>query len=312
MNPIQVDIKRIEFVITNSCSGNCKHCSAITGDAANGSVDAAAAIRAITQLTSRYSVESIMTFGGEPLLYSDTTCQIHKTAYDCEIPVRQIITNGFFSHDTQKIEDVAAALCASGVNNILLSVDAFHQETIPLEPVITFAKALLNNGTPKLRVHPAWVIDEKAENLYNEETRKLLKLFSDIGIDVSDGNNIFPAGNALKYLSEYFPRPETIDLSLPCGQMPYTGRLDEVECVSINPKGDLELCSIVIGNIYENDALTILDSYAPYGNPTTRALLEGGVEKLLEYASDLGVTVDTSDCYSACGICRKTMRTLRR
>lgn len=131
-----IDLNRIEFVITNACSGKCKHCSAGDHISSGGSVDAAAAINAIKRLAERFKIESVMTFGGEPLLYADTVCKIHKVAHECSIPRRQIITNGYFSRDERKIEKVAEALCASGVNDVLLSVDVFHQEYIPLKPVL--------------------------------------------------------------------------------------------------------------------------------------------------------------------------------
>lgn len=55
--------------------------------------------------------------------------------------MRQLITNGFFSRDGDRIKEAAGRLAQSGVNNLLLSVDAFHQETIPLGPVKQFAEA---------------------------------------------------------------------------------------------------------------------------------------------------------------------------
>ena len=76
-----------------------------------------------------------------------------------------------------RIDEMVQALCASGVNDILLSIDAFHQEFIPLEPVMAFAEALLKYNAPSLRVQPAWVVNENAENPYNAETKRLLKLF---------------------------------------------------------------------------------------------------------------------------------------
>jgi hypothetical protein len=308
---VHIDVKRIEFAITNACSGKCKHCSATVSETMKESVNADAAVQVIKQLASRYTVESMMTFGGEPLLYADTVCKIHSVAQDCGIAVRQIITNGFFSRDEHKIENVAAAICASGANNIMLSVDAFHQEYIPIEPVVFFAESLLKNGVPKLRVHPAWLVNEQHQNPYNNETKRLLKMFNDRGIESSNGNNIFPTGNAIKYLSEYFPKPEAVDLLAPCGEMPYTSRIDEIDGVSVSPNGDLVLCSFAIGNVYMDDVLTIIDGYAPHANPATRALIEGGANKLSTYVKGLGVSVDTSDCYSACGVCRKTMAALK-
>ncbi len=110
---------------------------------------------------------------------------------------------------------MAEALCAAGVNDIMLSVDAFHQEYIPLEPVMLFADALVKHGVPSLRVQPAWLVNETHDNPY--------KLFSDKGISANEGNDIFPAGNALKYLAEWFSPPEQLDLSVPCGSMPLLG-----------------------------------------------------------------------------------------
>ena len=224
---------------------------------------------------------------------------------------RQLITNGFFTKDERMIDEVAQTLCVSGVNDILMSVDFFHQEYIQLEPVMAFAEALLKCDAPSLRVQPAWVVDANAENLYNNETKRLLKLFSDKSIKINEGNNIFPSGNALKHLGEYFTPPSKIDLDLPCGSMPYTERLDEIRSFGINPNGDVNLCSVTIGNIYKTDILDIVDYYDPYTNPAWRAVLDGGVPELLHYAESQNIHVDTSDCRSACGVCREVMAAIK-
>jgi len=212
-----IDLKRIEFVVTDACSGRCKHCSNGERLDKSGNVDADAAVSVIKRLTERFEIKSVMTFGGEPLLFADTVCRIHAAARNCGIPKRQLITNGFFSIDSHKIDEVAKALRDSGVNDILLSVDVFHQEFIPLEPVEQFAEALLRHEIPSLRVQPAWVVNEDNDNHYNTETRRLLKVFNDKGIQANGGNNIFPSGNALKHLPEYFAPPDKVDLSVPCG-----------------------------------------------------------------------------------------------
>jgi MoaA/NifB/PqqE/SkfB family radical SAM enzyme len=278
----------------------------------NTYVNAEAAVTAIKQVTERFKIDSVMTFGGEPLLYSDVVCEIHAAARDCGIPKRQLITNGFFTKVPQKIDETAKLLYKSGVTDVLLSVDVFHQEFIPIEPVMQFAEALISYEYSSFRVHPAWVVNEQHDNKYNAETKLLLKLFTDKGISVSEGNNIFPSGNALKHLSEYFAPPEKLDLSVPCGSLPYTSRLDEIDCIGINPNGDVNLCSIMIGNIYNENIMSIIDNYDPYGNPAWKAVLDGGATELLLYAQSQGVSVDISDCRSACGVCRKIMKELTR
>jgi len=302
-----INIERIEFTVTDACSGNCKHCSNGGHRPNRGSVDADAAVAAVEQLVERYQVKSLMTFGGEPLLYAETTCRIHAAARDNGIPIRQIITNGFFSRDERRMEEVANALCESGANDVLLSVDAFHQEYIPIEPVMYFADALIRCGIPSLRVHPAWLVNENHDNPYNAETKRLLKLFTDKGIKANQGNNIFAAGNAVKYLSDWFPSPEDADLSVPCGSAPYTSRPDEIDSFCLSPNGDVRLCSITIGNICRQGALDLLDSYDPYSMPAVKAVLDGGVPELVRYAKAEGMDMDISDCRSACEVCRRIM-----
>jgi hypothetical protein len=64
--------------------------------------------------------------------------------------------------------------------------------------------------------------------------------------------------------------------------------------------------------LYENCVLQVLDRYDPCENPVTRALMEGSAKKLFDYAGGLGIMIDTNDCYSACGVCRKTMMAFER
>ena len=299
-----INPNRIEFVVTNACSGRCKHCSwgDLSDKGENINVDAAVAT--IKHLTKKFEIKSILTFGGEPLLFADSVFNIQAAARDCGIPDRSIITNGFFTKDERKIDEVAKNIYKCGVNYVLLSIDAFHQEYIPINLVEKFAESLLLYEIPIFKVHPAWVVNDKAENDYNTETRRLLKIFTGKGIPASNGNNISLSGNALKYLAEYYPSQEKLDLSVPCGSAPYSSRPDDVDCINITPNGEVNACS-VIGNIYHDDILNIIDNYDPYNIPTLRAVLDNGVNGLLQYAQSQDVVADISDCRSACSVCRK-------
>ena len=98
---------------------------------------------------------------------------------------------------------MADQLCDVGVNDLLLSVDAFHQESIPLETVKIFATEIKKRNIP-IRLQPAWLVSREDDNEYNKKTREVLDSFKNLQIVVSEGNVIFPEGNALKYFSEYF------------------------------------------------------------------------------------------------------------
>lgn len=249
MNKYLKNLNRIEFVVTMACTGRCKHCS--QGEHKKGeSIDGRVAAEAVKKIASEYKIDSVMTFGGEPLLEVDTVCAIHKAATEMGVRKRQLITNGFFSKDTERIKEVAKLLSQSGVNEILLSVDAFHQETIPLNTVKEFAKAVIETGT-LIKVQPAWLVNKDNENPYNIQTKELLGEFTDMGIEENEGNIIFPAGNALKYFGEYFPKDRK-------HKNPYDEDPVDVKAICFSSNGD-----ILGSNIYEKDIMKIISDYKP-------------------------------------------------
>jgi MoaA/NifB/PqqE/SkfB family radical SAM enzyme len=302
-----ININRIEFVVTYQCSGKCKHCS--FGDKLNHSdgfkhIKIHEVVESIKQVAEIFPVSSVMTFGGEPLLYPDAVCAIHETASSVGIRTKQLITNGYFTKNDELCRKVAISLKDAGINNLLLSVDAFHQETIPFQAVYQFAKHAMESGIPKMRLHPAWVVNQKHNNPYNEETKKIISKFNNLHIQVSNGNNIFLAGSAVKNLIEYYDKPH-INLSELCGTVPYTTSLNNITSLSIVPNGDVMVCGFVIGNIYKQNITDIIYHYNPYEDEWMNAILHGGARELLELSKRKGIIVDASSCYSACDLCHK-------
>jgi MoaA/NifB/PqqE/SkfB family radical SAM enzyme len=299
-----VDIKRIEFFITRQCGGKCRHCQ--SGDDINTQdshphVLQDYAVQAVKQLASAYEITSVMTFGGEPLYYPDVTAAIHEAAATCGIKTRQLITSGYFTNDAQKSEAVARALANAGVNHLLLSVDAFHQAHIPLEPVYQFARDVVNAKIPGFYLYPAWLVSEAHQNPYNTQTTAILEKFSHLGIPVERGNTVQPTGHAAKFLRAYYEKPELnlSEIGEPCLE-PL-----EITSVSIVPNGDVEVCGGVLGNIYKDDILDRIAHYNPYQNEIALALIQGGVSGLLAYAKTQGVVMDTSEYCEACwGLCQ--------
>lgn len=249
MNKYTKNINRIEFVITNSCTGKCKHCS--QGEhVSNEHIDTELAVQAVHDICNDYKIDSLMTFGGEPLLYPEAVFEIHSAAKECGIKYRELITNGYFSKKIDRIQQVADTLAKSGTNIIKLSVDSFHQETIPLEIVMEFAKEILKTGV-SIQTHPAWLISPNDNNHFNDETKKILAEFNKIGIEASDGNIIFASGNALKYFGEYFNDKKEI-------KNPYLENKNDIKTISFSANGN-----VLNGNIYKNKITDIINSYEP-------------------------------------------------
>ena len=241
------NLNKIEFVITNACTGRCTHCSEGDHTSCGERIDPAIAANAVRVLAANYDIKTVMTFGGEPLLYPDAVYAIMTAAKELNIQRRQVITNGYFSKNAATIRTVTAQLAESGVNDLLLSVDAFHQETIPLEIVKLFAAEVKTDGIP-IRLQPAWLVSETDDNPYNRQTNAILESFRDMEIPIGKGNVIFPEGNALKYLSDYFQNESP--------KNPYLEDPNDIRCISFSPNGD-----VLGGNIYENNIIEILKNY---------------------------------------------------
>ncbi len=249
MNEYLKNLNRIEFVVTWACTGRCRHCSEGEHTLGGEPIDGDAAVRAIYEVCEHYQIESLMTFGGEPLLYPEIVCQIHKAAKKMNIQRRDLITNGFFSRDEKRIQEVVDMLAESGVGNVALSVDAFHQERIPLEPVRYFAECVQKTDM-MLRTSPAWLVSKEDDNSYNVKTREILQIFTQMGIETAPGNVIFPSGNAVKYLGEYFD--ETKEYVSPYEEDP-----KDVRTISFSPNGD-----VLNGNIGKNSIMDVIAAYS--------------------------------------------------
>ena len=247
MNPYLKSLNKIEFVVTDVCTGKCKHCSQGAHSACGTYIAPVLAADAVRKIAASYKIKTVMTFGGEPLLYPGTVYAVMGVATELNIPRRQVITNGYFSKNTDRIREVAEQLAACGVNDLLLSVDAFHQETIPLDTVKLFAAELQKNGV-RVRLQPAWLVSPTDGNPYNGKTRELLESFRDMGISENEGNIIFPEGNARKYLAEYFAdkAPEN----------PYVEDPRDVKCISFSANGD-----VLGGNVYRCDIMKLIEEY---------------------------------------------------
>ncbi|MCL2170917.1 MAG: hypothetical protein FWB71_02090, partial [Defluviitaleaceae bacterium] len=215
-------------------------------------------INILKRLATRYELNSVMTGGGEPMLHAKTVCQIHEAAREMGVSHLQLITNGYFTQNFRRfesmiIDEVAAMVVKSGVNDILISVDGFHQEYIPMGPVLEFAEALLRHNAPRVRAHPAWLINAGHVHTYNTETIHLLTRMERIGIKSSKGNSVIIEGNAAKHFDDLKQYSLSASPHVP-------NPFRTIKSISIEPDGDVHTYRL-IGNIYQDDILDILDNH---------------------------------------------------
>jgi len=299
-------VDRIEFVVTYLCNSRCSHCQLTEEEKRNAfpsHVDMEKAADIIRKISRVHVPKSIMTFGGEPLLYPKIVCAIHEQAKRAGIPVRGVITNGFWSTKAKKIQEIAQSLAKSGVNEVAISVDCFHQEFVPLKIVEKAATSLVEAGITRVRWNPCWVVSKDHDNKYNRRTKSILQKLRNLRVEDGVGNNVRPEGRALSSLAEFLP-PKTSVPKGKCGDIPYTETLDSVKTISIEPDGKVAVCkNFYIGNTFQSDIIDILENYDPFKIPEAESILEKGLEGLINWAKKRGVEPKPEGYYDICHIC---------
>jgi len=310
---VLIRIHRLEFSVTYRCNAHCKHCQVGQDKRTSrpAAIDGELAARIVHRVASVYPLRSLMTFGGEPLLFPDVVCAIHAAAAQHGIPHRSIITNAGTPRSKAAFQEVASRLAESGVNAAWISVDAFHQEHIPLEVVEGNVRALAAAGIDELVWNPCWVVSQVHDNPWNRRTREFLAALAHLPAREDAGNVVQPQGYAPSWLTDYLPSKVSMPTGT-CGDMPYTGPLDDVGCISVEPDGGISVCSdLIIGNAARQDVVEILDGYDPHRMPETRAILEGGMAGLVELARAQGIDPDPEGYYSICDMCTSLRQRMR-
>ena len=312
VNPY-LNLHRLEFSITYRCSAHCAHCQ-VDDDlrrATPAAIDPALGAAIVHRVARAYPLHSLMTFGGEPLFYPEAVCAIHGAAQEEGVAHRSIITNAGVPRSETAFRALARRLVDCGVNAVLISVDAFHQDCIPLPVVERNVRALAHAGIEELVWNPCWVVSREHDNAWNRRTREILAALAHLPAREDDGNVVQPDGHARESLAEFLP-PKVPLPAGSCGDMPYTGPLDEIGSIGVEPDGAITVCyELAIGNAAQEDVLSFLQRYDPYQIPETRALLQGGVAALVDLARARGIALDPDGYYSVCDLCRSLRRQMK-
>lgn len=306
------DLRRLEFIVTKNCPGRCRHCSVVTppGYSDRSFVCLDGVLEATRFLLDRHPVTSVMAFGGEPLLFPDVTARILALCAEAKVAERQLITSGFFSQNESLVDSTARVIVEAGVTEILLSVDAFHQEHIRLEDVERFLLAVLGQGFGNLALHPSWVVSEDADNEYNRETRRIVEKLADHGVRVSAGNRILLSGKAKANLAHYYDTDRSA-FARPCGAIEHTNAIDRIEILRFLPNGNVNLCrGVVVGNVCDRSMSEIVETYDPIADEALSTLLESGVLALYDQVRQQDGGIDLEAYHNPCDLCAACLESL--
>ncbi len=301
-----MNIKRLEFVLTEKCNSRCIHCQGAHSPEREGVMEIEDGLTYLEETAAVTKLDSFMIFGGEPMLYPERTIKLFQRAKELGIPEIELITNGFWGRDPEKAKTLIFQLNEAGVTDILISVDAFHLPYISLDGPRNVASASLAAGVKRVRWNVAILEGIDAQNKYDRQTRQILKILAPLNLEANF--KIWPQGRAIKNLRSFFPSQS---LKGDCPEK--ETNLVNPNCISLDPSGWASICwSLSIGNAKKVPLSKILTNYHWKTHPIIRALVEKGPRGLIDLPESEGFNFQEEKYIDKCHLCveiRKFLKT---
>lgn len=262
----------------------------------------------LTEATSVSNLNSFMVFGGEPMLYPNQAIAIFQKANEFRIPKIEMLTNGVWGKNKENAEKQAIKLKEAGLNDVGISVDAFHLQYIPLEYPRNAAFALLKAGVEDVTWNVTVIESINAANEYDMKTSQMLKTLESVGID-AHVHKIISVGRAVQNLRRHF---QLTPLEGPCQGDPILDNvLTNPESICIEPSGEVDICwNLAIGNANEKRLSQIISEYDWRKSPTIKTLAEEGPLGLLKSAEKCSYRFRREEYVSKCHLCTEIRKTL--
>lgn len=301
----------LDILLTYDCTGRCAHCCYRAGPGQGGRMSVRE-VEGYLQGAADQSLEGILLFGGEPFLCYDLLHACVGLAASVASRV-YVFTNGYWAADPDTARRLLAGLQEAGLDYILFSVDAFHQERIPLERIAIGIEAARELGYRAIDVDNRYLSGPEMDNPYNRRTRagmaRLARLCDLGGVNVHQGP-VRMVGRASDELSAHVsPRAAVLDR---CPLPDYLGGdLRAPTGVEIHPGGWVNFCAgLALGNARERPLAEILAEYDPESHPIIRVLVEDGPAGLVRLARRHGHSPG-GDWADGCRACYEARRLLR-
>jgi organic radical activating enzyme len=291
----------LEFSLTTKCNSQCIYCQASAGPWQNEVMNIRDACNYLDEAVKVADVKSFMVFGGEPMLYPARVVAVFKKAQQLNIPEISMLTNGIWGKDKKKAERLAKKLKNAGLNNLGISVDAFHLEHISLECPRIAAQASLKATIEKVTWNVAVIESLNASNHYDRMTAHILKELEPVGIEAHI-HKVVAAGRAVQTIPQYFQKTP---LHGPCeGETPMENTLTDPHCLTIEPSGSVDICwHLSIGNAKQRPLSLVIGEYYWQKKPMIKTLVEEGPTGLLEQQTQLGHRFNKNKYINKCHLC---------
>ena len=175
----KINIFMLTFIVSYKCTNECKHCALLGSPNQDDAViDLDDVRKYLEDITENYNVMEVGLFGGEPLLYIDLVVSLIEEVKKFGILKIGFPTNGYWGKSESIAKKYALKLKKAGLNSIGFSVDAFHQEFIPLDVVKRAIRAVHEVGIETIYLISQNFGSEEEQNQFFVKTKEIADNFS--------------------------------------------------------------------------------------------------------------------------------------
>ena len=253
----------------------------------------------VASLLERAGTISVHIGGGEPFMDFDGLCTLIQALNRHGIGIDYIETNGYWANDEEFAKRRLEVLKRLGVYTIMVSVDPFHIEYVPLERALKLVSLLQKHGFDYFIWQQRFL--KRLMALDTTKTHTKEELMSVLGDDyiteTAREYGLGINGRALHFAPSLYGKKQAdvfaTDDECPSLTRPHHCHIDlygnaiPSRCTGIQAEAEDYLC----GNIAR-------DKY-----PVLARLISGGTKELLEYAKECGFVPDKDGYATRCAFC---------
>ncbi len=282
-----------------ACTAACRHCMFASSPDCPHEFMTADMAEKLASLLAEAGTTSVHIGGGEPFLHFPSLCITIEALHRYGIGIDYIETNGFWAAKEEFVRDRLRTLREMGVDTVMVSVDPFHIEYVPLERVLLLCHLLEEEGFDYFLWQQRFLKKLLKLDLTKTHTQAELKKLlgehyvTDTAAEYGLGMN----GRALAIAGEIYPNKPMEDWldTPPCGKMlrPQHCHLDlyghavPSGCPGVAVEAEDYLRERIDGEKY----------------PVFARLVKGGLRALVAYASEKGFVPDAEGYPTACALC---------
>ncbi|MGC9530648.1 MAG: radical SAM protein [Candidatus Bipolaricaulaceae bacterium] len=305
-----MQLEGLDILLTYECTGRCAHCCYRAGPGAGSTMTVEEVAGYLAEVEDR-QLEWVLLFGGEPFVCYD----LLRASVGLAVQLAEVLvfTNGYWATGPDAARRLLPGLQAEGLDHILFSVDAFHQEHVPVERIAVGIQAPKELGFSRVEIDSRFLSEPGDDNPVNLRTWSSLDRLGrlcELDSVAADRGPARMVGRAADLLT-----PRLASRPGPWRECPLPGYLGgdlrAPTTVEIHPGGWVNLCAgLALGNARQHRLSDIVAAYDPDSHPIVSVLAREGPSGLLRLARRHGLS--PAEGYAdGCHLCYQARRLLR-